>query len=253
MTPPPLGRAGQIVPAALAVIIPAHNEEALVGRCLESVRRALGGSRLPSSIILVAHRCTDRTAQVARTLLTGPGDLVVLNDSPSVATARAAGAAQAVLALTKLQNQAPASCWLLSTDADSEVPPTWVSDLRRHIDQGAAAVAGLVRVHGWEGASPAARDAYRAILAAGMRMTHHEHVYAANLAVRLDAYLDVGGWPDQVPGEDAALLAALRARGWPVVGARDVWVRTSGRRVARAGGGLGALLDRLATEGSLPA
>ena len=246
-----LGLGGPTTPAAYAVVIPAHNEELLVRPCLEAVRRALARTGVPSTIVLVAHRCTDRTASVARELLTEPGEIVLLDDSPSVATARAAGAALAVTALMNRSGPipAPARCWLLSTDADSEVPSTWVADLRRHIDQGVAAVAGLVQVHGWEGASPAARDAYRAVLAAGMRMTHHEHAYAANLAVRLDAYLDVGGWPDQVPGEDAALLAALRTRGWPVVGARDVWVRTSGRRSPRAGGGLGSLLDRLATEG----
>jgi glycosyltransferase involved in cell wall biosynthesis len=247
---PITGRGSSAAPAAFAVVIPARDEEALVGRCLQAVRRALATSSVPSSIVLVAHRCTDRTAEVARELLTGPGEVVIENESPSVATARAAGAALAVSALRTLQPPASpaARCWLLSTDADSEVPLTWLSDLRRHIDNGAAAVAGLVQVQGWEGSSAVARQAYRAILAAGMKVTHHEHVYAANLAVRLDAYLDVGGWPDETPGEDAALLAALRDRGWPVVSPTDVWVRTSGRRVARADGGLGALLNRLTID-----
>jgi cellulose synthase/poly-beta-1,6-N-acetylglucosamine synthase-like glycosyltransferase len=238
-------------PAALAVIVPAHNEELLVRQCLESVRTALAGTGLPSVIVLVAHRCTDRTVEFARSVLSGPDERVLLDGSPTVATARAAGVTQALAAMAAWPQPRPPAgqCWLLSTDADSVVPPTWVADLHRYLGSGAAAVAGLVEVHGWEGASPAAREAYRAILAAGMRMTQHDHVYAANLAVRLDAYLDVGGWPNHVPGEDAALLAALRARGWPVVGARDVRVRTSGRRAPRAGGGLGSLLDRLATEG----
>lgn len=241
-------------PAALAVVVPAHDEEVLVGPCLESVRQALARSGLPSVIVLVAHRCTDRTVAVAREALTGPGEMVLVNNSPTVATARAAGAALAMMLLSTLPGPAPAArTWLLSTDADSVVPPTWVEDLRRHMGGGAAAIAGLVQLHGWEGASPAARDAYRAILAAGMRLTHHEHVYAANLAVRLDAYLDVGGWPDQVPGEDAALVAALRSAGWPVTSPTDVWVRTSGRRSPRAAGGLGALLDRLSVEALNPA
>jgi cellulose synthase/poly-beta-1,6-N-acetylglucosamine synthase-like glycosyltransferase len=242
-------------PAALAVIVPAHNEELLVRQCLESVRVALANSGLPSVIVLVAHRCTDRTVELARNVLSGPGELVVLDNSPTVATARAAGVTHALAAMAAWPTPRPSAeqCWLLSTDADSVVPPTWVADLYRHLDSGAAAVAGLVDVQGWEGASPSAREAYRAILAAGMRLTQHDHAYAANLAVRLDAYLDVGGWPNHVPGEDAALLAALRARGWPVVGARDVRVRTSGRRVPRAGGGLGSLLDRLATEKSASA
>jgi glycosyltransferase involved in cell wall biosynthesis len=243
-------RSGSPAPAALAVVVPAHNEELLVGPCLRSIQLALARSGLPSVIVLVAHRCTDGTERAAREVLAGTSAVVLADSSPSVATARAAGAA---LALSLLPTP-PERTWLLSTDSDGTVPPSWVADLRRHIDRGAAAVAGLVQVHGWEGASPAAREAYRAIIAAGIRLTHpdgidhhqHDHVYAANLAVRVDAFLDVGGWPDRVPGEDTALIEALRRKGWPVATATDVWVRTSGRRAPRASGGLGSLLDRLA-------
>jgi hypothetical protein len=202
-------------------------------------------------VVVVVHRCTDGTERAARELLAEPDGVVLVDDSPNVATARSAGAAVALdlLSARSTSAVAPERNWLLSTDADSVVPSSWIADLGRHIDGGAAAVAGLVQVHGWEGASPAAREAYRAIIAAGIRLTHaHDHVYAANLAVRFDAFLDVGGWPDRVPGEDAALIEALRGNDWPVATATDVWVRTSGRRVPRAGGGLGALLDRLAIE-----
>ena len=235
-------------PEAVLVVVPAHDEELLVRQSLISVQRAVARSGLPSAIVLVAHRCTDRTVEVAQEVLTGPGESVLLDDSATVATARAAGVARALATFPGPRPPAHRS-WLLSTDADSVVPVTWVADLRRHITPEVAAIAGLVEVHDWDGASPAAREAYRAILAAGMRMTQHDHVYAANLAVRLDAYLDVGGWPNQVPGEDTALVAALRSRAWPVIGARDVRVRTSGRRVPRAVGGLGSLLNRLAVEG----
>lgn len=232
-------------PQALAVVVPAHNEEQLLGACLRSIRAALERSDLPSVIVLVAHRCTDATEAVARRALAGSEAVVLPDDSASVATARAAGARAALARLGP--GFAPEHSWLLSTDADSTVPGSWVGDLRRHMDRGAAAVAGLVQVHDWE-ASAVAREAYRAMIAAGIRRNHHDHVYGANLAVRLDAFLDVGGWPDEVPGEDAALFERLRARGWPVTGATDVLVRTSGRRRPRVAGGLGSLLDRLAAE-----
>jgi glycosyltransferase involved in cell wall biosynthesis len=63
---------------ALAVVVPAHDEEALVADCLRSVLRALQRADLPSVLVLVAHRCTDRTAEVARAELSlleeaGPG------------------------------------------------------------------------------------------------------------------------------------------------------------------------------------
>lgn len=239
----------QVPPAkpAFAVVIPAHNEEDLLGGCLRSVRAALTGAGAPTMIVLVAHRCSDRTALVARRNLEGAPSLVIADDSPNVAGARDAGA-RAALAHMATLGLARERTWLLSTDADTIVPPTWVQDLRRHMNLGAAAVAGLVHVHDWDRASPAARQAYQAIISAGLKLDRHEHVYGANLAVRADAFLDVGGWPDAVPGEDAALLGALRARGWPVATATDVWVRTSGRRTPRAVGGLGSLLERLVLE-----
>ena len=245
-TVPP--RDGAAIRAA-AVVVPARDEEDGIEACLTSVRRAMTRAGLSPVIVVVAHRCGDRTAERAARLLTGPGEHVLRDDdSPGVAAARRAGAALAVRALRASSPTVPADAsWLLSTDADSVVPASWVQDLERHAGAGAA-VAGLVRVHGWTGASPRAQEAYRAILRAGMRPDGHDHVYGANLAVRLDAYLDVGGWPERASGEDVALVAALRERGWPVVTARDVWVRTSGRRSPRAQGGLGTLLDRLSMD-----
>jgi hypothetical protein len=83
-------------------------------------------------------------------------------------------------------------------------------------------------------------------VAAGIDGDSHRHAYAANLAVRADAYLDAGGWPAVVHGEEHALLDALGRRGWGVRRPVDVVVTTSARRHARAAGGVGALLDRLA-------
>jgi cellulose synthase/poly-beta-1,6-N-acetylglucosamine synthase-like glycosyltransferase len=52
-------------PPQLAVLVPAHNEEELLGRCLES----LADQDYPDesySVIVIADNCTDRTADVAR-------------------------------------------------------------------------------------------------------------------------------------------------------------------------------------------
>ncbi len=46
----------------LAVLVPAHNEQALVGRCVESLLRSV---ELPSAVYVVAHNCKDDTAAVA--------------------------------------------------------------------------------------------------------------------------------------------------------------------------------------------
>ncbi|MBT0772150.1 glycosyltransferase [Kineosporia sp. J2-2] len=228
---------------AAAVVIPANDEAGTIGPCLAAVRTATAGTPIPVVVVVVAHRCTDATEAMAReelSKLEGLAEGVVVRlGQGTVATARSTGA-MAGLCLLAAYGVPFGQTWLLSTDADSRVPPDWFARYRRRAVPGTAAVTGMVRVEGWE------RDpVYAQIVRAGLHGDSHDHVYAANLAVRADAYLDVGGWPDQVPGEDAALLARLRRHGHTVVGAPEILVDTSGRTVARAPGGLGALLGRI--------
>jgi glycosyltransferase involved in cell wall biosynthesis len=65
------------VGVTVPVIIPAHNEEAVIGRCLDALLRdARPGEFRP---IVVANGCTDRTAARAREF----GDRVVVIDTPT--------------------------------------------------------------------------------------------------------------------------------------------------------------------------
>lgn len=237
---PPVAGDGRI--EALAVVIPARNEQDLLGSSLLSVLSALQQVPLSSVLIVVAHHCTDATEAIARQHLAGRG-FVVRDDSPHVSGARRSGVRAALRHFRFLD---PKHLLLLSTDADTRVPPTWARDVVRHIQDGAAAVAGLAALEGWV-APPAAREAYRHLIEAGIdgHARTHTHAYAANLAVRADAYLAVGGWPAVLNGEDHALLSALTEAGWVVHRPTDLTVVTSGRQNARADGGLGDLLARL--------
>ena len=50
-----------------SVIIPAHNEEKYIGKCLQSVLSAAKYVRPDRvEIIVVANRCTDNTVKIAR-------------------------------------------------------------------------------------------------------------------------------------------------------------------------------------------
>ena len=69
------------------VVIPAHNEEKYVARCIRSVRSAAkfyGGS---VQIIVVCNRCTDRTADIAKK----HGAKVIMNEDRCIAKVRNAG------------------------------------------------------------------------------------------------------------------------------------------------------------------
>jgi cellulose synthase/poly-beta-1,6-N-acetylglucosamine synthase-like glycosyltransferase len=46
----------------LIILVPSHNEEINVGRCVESISASAGG---PGDILVIAHNCTDRTAENA--------------------------------------------------------------------------------------------------------------------------------------------------------------------------------------------
>lgn len=147
--------------------------------------------------------------------------------------------------LARLGAYPPERTWLLSTDADSTVPPEWVVMHLRHATSGAHAVAGLAELAGVRHLPVEALDRYQAIVASGVHGARHDHVYAANLGVRADAYLAVGGFPRSGPGEDHGLWRRLHVAGYHLEQPTDLRVRTSARVHGRAGGGLAELLRSL--------
>ena len=70
-----------------SVIIPAHNEERYVARCIGSVRRAADHSGFKTEIIVVCNRCTDRTAELAK----AHGARIIENEDRCIAAVRNAG------------------------------------------------------------------------------------------------------------------------------------------------------------------
>jgi len=72
----------------ISVVIPAHNEEKFIGKCLESVVRASEHVKPRTvEIIVVANRCTDKTAEIARRY----GARVLTNDEKCLSAIRNTG------------------------------------------------------------------------------------------------------------------------------------------------------------------
>jgi cellulose synthase/poly-beta-1,6-N-acetylglucosamine synthase-like glycosyltransferase len=103
----------------LAVVIPAHNEELLVGRCVRSLRESARASSAVK-ILVVAHNCTDSTAKEAR----GAGAEVLVYDDPA---ARGKGFALSHGFEHALAGRAEA---VLVIDADSIVSPNLIPSVR---------------------------------------------------------------------------------------------------------------------------
>jgi len=188
----------------MAVIIPAADEEEHIGDCLSAIRAAAGclhrRTGIPVRVILVLDRCLDQTAAIARR---SAGVELITVSARNVGTARRAGARRALTGPGRVSE-----LWLASTDADSQVPVRWLTGMLAEARAGVHLVLGTV-VPG-PGLGPARRRdwAGRYELRDG-----HPHVHGANLGIRGDAYLALGGWPALPTGEDAELARRARAAG----------------------------------------
>ena len=96
-----------------SVVIPAFNEEVLIGPCLESL--AAQDYPAPFEIIVVDNNCTDRTAAIAAAM----GATVVFEPERGVCQARQCGTAVAHGNI------------VISTDADTTFSPGWLSAIDR--------------------------------------------------------------------------------------------------------------------------
>jgi cellulose synthase/poly-beta-1,6-N-acetylglucosamine synthase-like glycosyltransferase len=127
---PKRNRAGSTTPMAirLAVIIPAHNEEALIASCVESLLISAAGSE--TRIIAVAHNCSDHTADRAAKA----GAVAVTYDNP-----QAQGKGPAL----KFGLEHAASLGMdaaLIVDADSTISSNLIGLVREALANGAEAV-----------------------------------------------------------------------------------------------------------------
>lgn len=217
---------------AVVVVVPAHDEEDLLPRCLAALDRAVARLRhdAPGTravVVVVADGCTDATAAVAR----AAGHTVLERPRAGVGAARHAGVEAA---LRRLPGHAdPARTWVACTDADSEVPPRWLVHQLALADTGADVVVGTVRPR-LDDLTPDRAAAWRATHAPGVA---NGHVHGANLGLRLAAYRAAGGFTPLDEHEDVALVAAARRAGARVVADAGGEVLTSARLVGRTPGG----------------
>ncbi len=218
------------VPWHIAIVIPARDEEELLPRCLRSVQsaRRLLPPHITSDLIVVADQSTDGTFEIARNFLQGDG-IVVEAELGCVGAVRALGAR---LALERYHG-ARDRCWLANTDADCQVPATWLEAHLGLANTGFAAVAGIIAVDSFAEHESFVSERFRL-----MYLIHpdgtHPHVHGANLGVRADAYLQAGGWQGLSTAEDHDLWRRLKSRRHKQVSDASLCVLTSGRRVGRA-------------------
>jgi cellulose synthase/poly-beta-1,6-N-acetylglucosamine synthase-like glycosyltransferase len=221
----------------MAVIVPAADEEQTIGDCLSAVLAARAhlhrATGIAVRIVVALDSCRDQTARIARQI--AEPELVAMNVR-NVGAARAAGARHALTG-----SGPPSETWLASTDADSRVPVTWLSHMLAEARSGAHLVLGTVIPE------PGLQHlVHRAWLSRHHLRDGHPHVHGANLGIRGDAYLALGGWPEWRAGEDVELARRATTTGHLRISrTAAIPVHTSIRQAGRAPRGFSSYLGGL--------
>lgn len=226
--------------AAVAVVVPARDEEQLLPGCLDSVARAQDALRAAYPGVLtrtfvVLDVCRDGTAAM---VAARPDVDAVTSLAGNVGAARALGV-DAAARWAGASTDGP--LWVAGTDADSVVPPHWLTTQVEMAALGRDLVVGTVTPR----ATDLPADVLATWLAAHDPGDGHPHVHGANLGFSLRAYELVGGFAPLPVHEDVALVASMQRAGLDWVATGAVPVTTSGRRTGRAPHGFAGYLEGL--------
>jgi len=175
----------------ISVVIPAYNEEMYLPACLRALRR----QTFPAEryeVIIVDNASTDATAAVARRWKAR----VVTEPCKGVSRARQAGF------------QAALGPIIASTDADTQVPPDWLTRIAAHFE-GDPALGGVYGPVHWPDGRPVERLMLRYPGAWALWASNRAGRslwWGSNFTVRQEVFWQVGGFPVDWPsGEDTDL------------------------------------------------
>jgi len=181
----------------IAFVIPAHNEELLIGRTVAACAaagRACEGEGNSFEIIVACDACTDRTGAIAA----AGGARVVEIDRRIIAAVRNAGAREALSRGAHL---------LIFVDADTCPPAASVREAIAHIRAGAIGGGAPVAFDGT--VPPYARTLLRIMnrLFRAARLTGGCFLYCTDLGYRA-----VGGWDESLLVSEEITMAQMLKR-----------------------------------------
>jgi glucosyl-3-phosphoglycerate synthase len=231
------------------VVVPAHDEEDLIGGCLRALAAQRGVEPAAYEVIVVVDACTDATGALARQ---AAAMLYPMRMHICEGPGRGAGAARRLgmeLASARLHSLGRDDGLIASTDADSTVAPDWLAAQLAAVAAGARAIGGRVELFETDAAllmpgvleRRAARAAVRhAATRRGdaERASEHWQFSGASMSLTAATYVEIGGLDPSVALEDEGLERSLQRFGVPIDRRLDVRVATSGRLRGRAARGL---------------
>ena len=239
----------------IVVAIPARDEAVTIGGCLTALSRQTWH---PTAVVLLLNNCIDATERIASSIDL-PFHLEILSVSLPAAYANAGTARR--LAMDHAAKMAGETGIVMTTDADAVVPPEWVALNMRALNRGADVVCGRALIDPQDAtaipdhlhADDALECQYGDLLDAMAETLcpdpadpwpRHTEASGASLAMSVVAFLDAGGVPHVLTGEDRALVAALRRRDARIRHDPALQVVVSGRTVGRAMGGMADAIRR---------
>lgn len=219
---------------SISFVIPAHNEEACIGKCISAIQDALVAGDYDAQIIVVNNASTDRTGEIARSF---EGVEVIDEPRKGLSQARHTGFSAARGDL------------VANIDADTLVPSGWLAVVMREFERD----KNLVALSGpfiYQDIHPIIRGGVRVFYFFGYVIHCISHsllkaggmLQGGNFVVRRSALEKIGGYDTSITfyGEDTDIARRLTAIG------RVKWTfrlpaHTSGRRfkaegIVRVGG-----------------
>ena len=229
------------------VVIPAHDEQELIGACVRALASQREVRPREWEILLVLDACTDATGQRARQAL--EGDAAELAMHEIAVNGLGAGGARAAgmdLACQRLERSGRPDGLIATTDADSRVAPDWLARQLEACAAGAMAIGGRIILEpasagrlGAETRERRDRDHHAQLDSlAAEGAAEHPFFGGASIGVTARAYREVGGMEPLSALEDESLARRLRARGIEIHRLNRVQVETSARTAGRAPRGL---------------
>jgi glycosyltransferase involved in cell wall biosynthesis len=227
----------------MAVIVPAMDEEDRIAACLQAISEArdrvleseLGVERV--DIVVVLDACTDGTPAIVESFTATQHFHAVTSDARCVGAARRRGVLHAMVPGISAER-----VWLANTDADSTAPSNWLTGMVIAANAGFEVVLGTV-LPGAELPTP-----LQAAWSAPHRLTEgHPHIHGANLGIRADTYLELGGWNAELSyNEDIDLASrAVAAPHIRILRTAAIPVITSARTIGRAPNGFSSYIRHL--------
>lgn len=206
----------------ISVVIPAYNEERYLEACLEALTAQ--HTTQPFAVIVVDNNSTDDTAAIAERYGLRLNLHLIREPRKGRGAARAAGFAAAQGDI------------ILSTDADTTVPPTWVEEMTDYFrDETIGAVSGTCYI---TDLSPHKNTAFNWLQPTAMKL--HRVVFGnywltgSNFAIRRSVYVLSGGFNQNLNSqEDTQLSFAVRKVGKIKYISRPA-VQVSGRRFKKS-------------------